>query len=554
MKKLFFLFMIFGVTQAAAQHGNCEMSVAGKYLDAGNVRAYIPNDGRLFYGAGRGSHEPGINYEAPKGIGANSIFAASLWVGGNIDNEFRAAGTRYGWAEFWAGPLDNAGKPPADCKSFDNIWEIRTADIDSFYTDGHISLNLRSWPWHLGAPVVDGDGDPTNYNLAGGDLPELLGDQRLWWIMNDRGNSHESTESEPIGLEVQASAFAFNNPGPLGNFTFYEYEIINKNTKPLTDAYVSMFADVDLGDFSDDYVGSDSLLQYGYAYNSDNLDDGCGVGIVPPAVGFTFLPTIAGNADGIDNNFDGTIDEEGEMVGISSVLSNVEPYMLDRYKNVMEGRFEFGDTMYKGGQGHALWNFPSNLPLTPTHFVYSGDPVTGAFWTEFNTDDQGTPNTPYDRNLVTTMGTFDIAPGETKTIRLAIVWSQGTDHLHSVSLLKKDVTGVRRTGEALFTANLPERPQKRDTPPNGFVLGFDQNYPNPFTESTTIRYSLPQDMRVRLTVFDMLGREIQTLVEQRQAAGTYSVNFEADNLPGGIYLARIELDYLQFTKRMVLIR
>ncbi|MEM8488314.1 MAG: T9SS type A sorting domain-containing protein [Bacteroidota bacterium] len=555
MKRILFVFLfLLGATEATAQQGTCEMSMAGKYLDAGNVRAYIPNDGRLFRGHAGEYYEPGINFEAPKGIGANSIYAASLWVGGNIDDEFRAAGTRYGWAEFWAGPLDEAGNPPADCKPFDHIWEIRTADIDSFYTDGHISQNLQNWPWQLGAPVVDGDGDPTNYNLAGGDLPELLGDQRLWWIMNDRGNQHESTVSEPIGIEVHASAFAFNNPGPLGNFTFYEYEIINKNSKPLTDAYVSMFADVDLGDFSDDYVGSDSLLQYGYAYNSDNLDDGCGVGIIPPAVGFTFLPTIAGDADGIDNNFDGIVDEEGEMVGISSVLYNVEPYMIDRYKNVMEGRLEYGDTMYKGGRGYESWGFPSNLPLTPTRFAYSGDPVTGTFWSEFNVDDLGTPNDPYDRNLVTTMGQFDIASGEKKTIRLAIVWSQGTDHLHSVRLLKKDVTGVRNTGDALFTANLPERPQKRNAPINGFVLGFDQNFPNPFTESTTIRYSLPQDMQVRLTVFDMLGREVQTLVEQRQAAGTYNINFEAGNLPAGMYLARIELDYLQFTKRMTLMR
>ncbi len=553
MKRLLLLLLFLGASEAVAQQGTCEMSSAGMYLDAGNVRAYIPNDGQLFYGGGQ-NYEPRINYEAPKGIGANSIFAASLWVGGNIDNELRAAGTRYGWPEFWSGPLDDAGNPPADCKPFDQIWEIRTADIDSFYTDGHISQNLRNWPWHLGAPVVDGDGDPENYNLAGGDLPELLGDQRLWWIMNDRGNEHESTDSEPIGLEVHASAFAFNNPGPLGNFTFYEYEIINKNEKPLTDAYVSMFADVDLGDFSDDYVGSDSLLQYGYAYNSDNLDDGCGVGIIPPAVGFTFLPTIAGDADGIDNNFDGIVDEAGEMVGISSVLYNVEPYMLDRYKNVMEGRLEHGDTMYKGGRGFESWGFPSNLPLTPTRFAFSGDPIKGTFWSEFNVDDLGTPNDPYDRSLVTTMGQFDIAPGEKKTIRLAIVWSQGTDHLHSVELLRKDVTGVRNAGAALFEANLPTPPQKQQALAQGFVLGFDQNFPNPFSDNTTIRYSLPQDMQVTLTVFDMLGREVQTLVEQRQAAGTYNINFEAGNLPAGMYLARIELDYLQFTKRMTLMR
>ncbi|MFK7846752.1 MAG: T9SS type A sorting domain-containing protein, partial [Rhodothermales bacterium] len=80
------------------------------------------------------------------------------------------------------------------------------------------------------------------------------------------------------------------------------------------------------------------------------------------------------------------------------------------------------------------------------------------------------------------------------------------------------------------------------------------NFPNPFTESTTFRYSLPQTMQVRLAVYDMLGREVQVLVEQQQDAGIYTINFEAGTLPSGIYLARIELDHLRFTKRMVLAR
>ena len=61
-------------------------------------------------------------------------------------------------------------------------------------------------------------------------------------------------------------------------------------------------------------------------------------------------------------------------------------------------------------------------------------------------------------------------------------------------------------------------------------------------------------MRVRLAVFDALGREVSLLVNQQQPAGDYTINFEAGNLPAGIYLARIELDHLRFTKQMVLMR
>ncbi len=311
---LFILFLCLPVN-SRAQVGNCEPAMAEAYLDAGNVRARILNNGGLFYRGGPSA------YEVPKGGGTTAIYAAGIWVGGLIENQLRVAATRYADREFWAGPLDDKGRPPADCSLYDKIWEIRKEDIAAFLDSDTISDNLQNWPWQLGAPVVDGDGNPFNYNLEGGDLPELFGDQRLWWIMNDRGNIHESTKSEPIGLEVHASAHAYNHQGFVKNATFYHYRLINKNTSPLTEAYLGLFTDVDLGDFTDDYAGSDSLLHLGFAYNSDNEDEGRrGYGTAPPAIGFTFLETIVADSDGIDNNRDGKVDETGEMLGTSRVM------------------------------------------------------------------------------------------------------------------------------------------------------------------------------------------------------------------------------------------
>ncbi len=90
--------------------------------------------------------------------------------------------------------------------------------------------------------------------------------------------------------------------------------------------------------------------------------------------------------------------------------------------------------------------------------------------------------------------------------------------------------------------------------PVPYVLGFAQNYPNPFSESTTIRYSVPRRMPVRLVVYDLLGRELATLVEAQQDAGLYTIDFEAQNLPAGLYFYRIEMGHLAFTHRMMLIR
>ena len=144
-----------------------------------------------------------------------------------------------------------------------------------------------------------------------------------------------------------------------------------------------------------------------------------------------------------------------------------------------------------------------------------------------------------------------LAPRDTVTIRFAILWARGEDHLDSVTVLKKDARAIRSISESLYQPTLISS-SVPDAAPN--YLRFDQNYPNPFSESTTIRYSLPQSMRVRLAVFDALGREVSLLVNQQQPAGDYAINFEAGNLPVGIYLARIELDHLRFTKQMVLMR
>ena len=188
-----------------------------------------------------------------------------------INDELHISASTYGPYEFWPGPLD-AKAPPVDCSVYDVIWEINAEDFEQFEA-GTYSDNMLNWPWDLGAPVIDGDGNPDNYNLEGGDRPELLGDQLLWWIMNDRGNEHLWSEEPSIGLEARVSVFAFEHAKTGGDITFYRYQLTNKNTAALTDAYLGMWADPDLGNAGDDYVGSDSLLHLGFTYNADSDDE-----------------------------------------------------------------------------------------------------------------------------------------------------------------------------------------------------------------------------------------------------------------------------------------
>ena len=93
--------------------------------------------------------------------------------------------------------------------------------------------------------------------------------------------------------------------------------------------------------------------------------------------------------------------------------------------------------------------------------------------------------------------------------------------------------------------------------PEKFVL--EQNYPNPFNPTTTIRYSIPYNIKsktliVKLIVFDILGNEIATLVNENKSVGIHQVSFDASNLSSGIYFYKIQAGDFVNTKKMVLIR
>ena len=88
--------------------------------------------------------------------------------------------------------------------------------------------------------------------------------------------------------------------------------------------------------------------------------------------------------------------------------------------------------------------------------------------------------------------------------------------------------------------------------PKSFLLS--QNFPNPFNPSTTIEYQLPQAEFVSLKVFDVLGNEIVTLVNEEKSAGSYEVEFKAENLPSGTYFYKFQAGNFFETKKMLLIK
>ena len=86
------------------------------------------------------------------------------------------------------------------------------------------------------------------------------------------------------------------------------------------------------------------------------------------------------------------------------------------------------------------------------------------------------------------------------------------------------------------------------------VFNLYQNYPNPFNPITTIKYSIPELSKVRLTLFNLLGEEVTTLVNEEKNTGNYTVDFNADNLPSGVYFYQLKAGNFVETKKMILIK
>ncbi|GIV59253.1 MAG: hypothetical protein KatS3mg043_0342 [Rhodothermaceae bacterium] len=476
-------------TPAAAQTtGSCELGSATTDLDINNVRARLFNMGGLFWkGAGNVYNIP----KAPEGqpITPNAIFASGIWIGGLVNGQLRAAAADYARWEFWPGPLTEDGELPGDgnCSRYDRIWKVSRAEIQALDEGVPPTADIAEWPADLGAPFIDANGDGV-YNVADGDRPDILGDQMAWWVMNDVGNTHGTTGTPAMGLEVQVSAFAFNLAGDLGNTTFYKYKLIYKGKAPMVDTWFGIWSDPDLGNATDDYVGSDTTLGLGFVYNADNDDEGSdGYGEAPPATGYDFFQGPLVDAPGQTwTDPDGTVHENKTRLKMTRFLyynndtsefGNPRDLTSDWY-NYLRGIWQDGSRMCFGGNGFN----PNNCTQT-ANFMYPGDPVARAYWSEFNIDGNGTPNPPSDRRFLMSTGPFTMNPGDVQEIVYGIVTGFGADNLDSVAKMR-DADAL---AQAAFDANFqlpspPNAPRVSVTQLDGSVilkwtnLPTDNNY------------------------------------------------------------------------------
>lgn len=138
------------------------------------------------------------------------------------------------------------------------------------------------------------------------------------------------------------------------------------------------------------------------------------------------------------------------------------------------------------------------------------------------------------------------------TTGLKAVWHLDSNFVDSVSGYNGSALGNVGFDTMTFCPIVTGISGKEIGIPNSYKL--EQNYPNPFNPTTNIQFSIPKSGYVEIKIYDMLGKEITTLVSDPYLAGTYIVSFNASSLPSGIYFYRISVNDFTDTKKLILLK
>jgi len=322
--------------------------------------------------------------------------------------------------------------------------------IDQYETD------WNEWPTHLGAPYYDLDGDGV-YEPADGETPGIAdADQVMWYVTTD---ADETTTADlygcpPIGLEQQLTLWGYNQPGAaLGQIIFKNIRLINKGSSDLTDAYISLWSDPDVGDYANDLVGVDTTLSLMFAYNGE-ADDGdyAAFGLAPAAVGYDFFAGPIVESPGDTAIFNLKKRPGYKNLGASSFgyfvaggeWSDPGPYgdteAAREYYNLMRG-FRPSDDLENPTP---YYDENSN----ETKFALAGDPVTGVGHLDSN---------PADRRMLINAGPFTLAVGDTQDIVTAVIGGIGDSYLSSITDVKNTDLVAQTLFDDLFSS-VPSSP------------------------------------------------------------------------------------------------
>ncbi|GJQ31983.1 MAG: hypothetical protein HBSAPP04_08220 [Ignavibacteriaceae bacterium] len=479
-------------------------------------------------------------------------------------------GAVWGAANMSASRIDDFLPGPVGASLQDpRLGIYRVAQADSAF-----GSSWQTWKYavELGARFWDGNHngiyDPIDLNNNGiwepnEDMPEILGEISYWCIYND-GVPKELRRYpiDPTGIEVRQTIYAFPNSSSqeVRNAVFIRYEIVNKGTvvQILPEAYYSMWSDTDMGEYTDDLYGTDTLRNSMYFYNEGS--DGS-FGVNPPSVFHTILfgqPVFVPGVSFTDVNNNGVYDPGVDIPLDTARVPMGEPFT----EKLLPGAMNFGSTStqhylsahpthgdpqtvnelrsyQQGRQKNGLIIDPCTWPYgqvysdscarIPGRFLYSGDPVTHKGWLT---------NTPTDQRGMVNAGPFNLNAGDSITFHTAIVIGRGTNELNSITVTRAAIDTIFSRFGAKHHFYPTGVKEVAGVLPDEYRLY--QNYPNPFNPETEVRFAIRERSKVTMTVYDILGGKVADILVSELERGEYRHTFNGKGLSSGVYFIRFE--------------
>jgi len=515
-------------------------------------------------------------------LGTVFLFSSGFWLSGYNGD------TLWANAQASASLIENYQPGNVDSSQNDPRYKIYVVNE----SDQPFGPSWQEWilAVEIGAEFYDGDNDgvytPVDLNSNGEwdpdeDKPDIIGDQVAWCVFNDGVTPRWHFENvPPLGIEIHQTVFGYksNSAPQLKNVLFIRYKIFNKGTvnSLLDSVYFSAWADADLGvNFTDDFVGSDTLSHSGFTYGLDSDPGGFGEDV--PSFFINLLQGPYSYIPGetfIDNNFNGTY-EDSIDTPLDTAYNHQGPLkeiqLFPGAKNQIMTAFPHtmtGSDVHRGmptdefeARNYMLGLLRSGEPMDPCYdywggvfggvpcetinplFGYSGDPVSNYGWLNNRHGDQ--------RMLIDT-GPFSLEENKPITIIVGYTIGQGDSPLNSVTEGKIASAFVQQFYQSNFDDNILPVEEEENLIVDDFKLY--QNYPNPFNPTTTIKYQIPELRFVTLKVYDVLGNEIATLVNEERPAGSFEVEFDGIGFSSGIYFYRIQAGLFSKTKKIILLK
>jgi hypothetical protein len=541
----------------ASLYINIANSQTFEYLDINQVKARINSGGDLHWDPNVGNFG---GYECPKGSGKMWGGPASLWLGGiDAGGQLKIAAQTYhqGGVDFWPGPLETVGATTNSMvvNQYNRVWKLNKTDIDDFitnYANGNVqngsfipAADLLSWPGNGDisqdydatlAPYFDLDADGHYDPINSGDYPLIKGDQVIYTIFNDSYLPHGSG-GQAIGLEIRLMAYAYGTgtlvaSNPYLNYTtFYNYTIINRSSFSLYNAKVGLFNDSDIGNYMDDYVGSDVIDSYAYTHN--NITSTV---TNEPAIGINQTKGPINTHDGIDNDNDGIVDEPFENMNMTNFmyfnnsfpgvpLAQTEPSNATEYFQYMNSYWKDGAPLTCGGNGYG-GSIPINYAYPANTFTTG--PCGAAPWSE------GTSGS--DKRFVMSSGPSTLQPGSFTEVEYAYIASFDSITNNPIQNLDSMVHALKLMNNSSVTGI------KKQDVNNVFTLS-----PNPTNALLNINSGNAINGNVKIEVIDALGKTL--ISEDYKDFNQSTIN--VGSLSSGIYFVKLTSEGNNSTKKFI---